>query len=105
MKQKSAKDIAFEKERIKYRQHIRELEKQINENNLHISSLEKTISMKNEDIRVLNEWNDRLLEYTEMTKEDLQTMINHDKSVNEITDQLKTLNILAMEHGGLNYFR
>lgn len=94
MKQKSAKDIAFEKERIKFRSKINELTNCLNTKQKQIDELNEIIREKDQIIIQQKEWIERLLEYTEMSKEDLQKFINSEKDKAEIREKmLSTLRI------------
>ena len=91
MKQKSAKDLAFEKERIKFRSVIRELEYCLNNKQKQIDELNETIREKDQIIIQQEEWIERLLEYTEMSKEDLQKLINAEKDKAEIREKFSSI--------------
>lgn len=91
MKNKSAKDIAFERERTKLQKQKREVEEQLRDKDKTIKSLTDKISELENIIRQKDEWIERLLEYTELTKEDLKFMIEKDKATAEA---LKTFNSL-----------
>lgn len=97
MKNKSAKDIAFDKERARYRKQIRELEeriKSIEQNSQkRISELIEQTDALEQKILELNEWIERLLEYTEVSREEVLAAINAEKSkksaydaINHMTD-------------------
>ena len=86
MSQLSKKDLAFEKERGKYRKQIRELENLIREKNEQISFLEQVSNKKDEQLKIQNEWIDRLLQYTEMSREDLEKIIKKDKEMAALTN-------------------
>ena len=88
--QKSAKDIAFDKEREKFRSEIRRLTDSLNDKQIQIDRLNETIREKDEAIRQQKEWIDRLLEYTEMSKEDLQIIIKSEKDEAEIRERIST---------------
>ena len=104
MKQKSAKDIAFEKERAKFRSKIRELTSCLNDKQKEIDILNETIKEKEETIIQQEEWIERLLEYTEMSKEDLQRLIDNEKDRAEIREKISsTLGIIGII-GGSNFF-
>lgn len=91
MSNKSAKDIAFERERIKLKKQKREVEEQLRDKDKTIKSLMDKISELEIIINQKDEWIERLLEYTELTKEDLKSMIEKDKATAET---LKTFNSL-----------
>lgn len=91
MQKKSAKDIAFERERIKMQRQKREVEEQLRDKDITIKSLSDKISELENIVRQKDEWIDRLLEYTELTKEDLKILIEKDKAAAET---LRTFNSL-----------
>ena len=100
MKQKSAKDIAFEKERIKFRSEIRELKSCLNTKQNKIDELNEIIREKDEIINQQKEWIERLLEYTEMSKEDLKKFIDSERDKADIVEKLSsTLGIFEMFNG------
>lgn len=76
---KSAKDIAFDKERAKFRSEIRALKYEIEQKNKQNQALNNLIHQKEEEISKLNEWIERLLEYTEIKKEDIKEIIENEK--------------------------
>ena len=81
MKQKqSAKDIAFEKERAKFRKKIRELEHDL-------ASIKCLVMQKDNELNILRgelsqkeDWIRRLLEYTEFSEKDMRAIIDKEKS-------------------------
>lgn len=73
--QKSAKDLAFEKERIKYRQEIRKLSAEIEKGRKENAQLYEIIREKDELLRQKEEWIERLLAHTELSKDDLRTLL------------------------------
>ena len=101
MKQhKSAKDIDFENERAKFRSEIRNLTDCLNDKQKQIDGLSETVREKDDVIRQHKEWIDRLLEYTEMSKEDLQKLIESEKDKAEIRERISTtLGIIGMIGG------
>ena len=90
---KSAKDIAFEKERNKLKKEIRELERQLIEKNQLLAKNEAEIKQREEEllqkIAEQEEWIERLLEYTELSKEDLQEVIEGEKTKAEVANKIK----------------
>lgn len=102
MKQKkSAKDIAFDKERAKFRSEIRNLEHQIQCRDNKIEELTKTAEQREEELLKLNDWVERLLEYTEISKEDLKKLIDSEKEKAEVRKRISTtLGILGIIGGG-----
>lgn len=98
--QKSAKDIAFEKERSKFRKEIKCLQYQIMDMDKQIKELNEVIFERENELRQQAEWIDRLLEYTEVSKEDLQKLIESEKDKAEIRERVSTtLGIIGMIGG------
>ena len=92
MKQnKSAKDMAFEKERAKYRKEIRELESELKHVRLENIELKDQIEKLEGKCDELKEWIDRLLEYTEMSEEDMRKLIQKEKSEQELAEHINEL--------------
>lgn len=93
MKNKSAKDIAFDKERARYRKQIRELEERIKSTEQNsqkrISELIEQTDALEQKILELNEWIERLLEYTEVSREEVLAAINAEKSKKDVYDAVK----------------
>lgn len=84
MKKQSAKDIAFEKERQHFRSEIRDLERVIRNREKDIAELIETKRSLESEIAEKDEWIDRLLGYTEMSREDVQQMIKKEKEEVEL---------------------
>ena len=71
---KSAKDIAFEKERCQYKKKIRELDQCLSKTKAETDDLRQHVaSLESENAR-LQDWVDRLLEYTELSEEDFRSI-------------------------------
>ena len=97
---KSAKDIAFDKERGKFRSEIRNLKYQIQYRDQQIEELGETVRQREEELFKLNEWIERLLEYTEISKEELKKLIESEKEKAEVREKISTtLGILGMFGG------
>lgn len=77
---KSAKDMAFEKERAKFRHQIRDLEREIKEQKIKLFQLEEVTNSKDKEIDELKEWISRLLEYMDLSEEDMKRMIKAEKT-------------------------
>lgn len=96
---KSAKDLAFDKERAKYRHEIKDLQREVKENLREVEALNQKISELEESIREKDEWINRLLEYTELTEEDIKNQIQKDKSVSEVIDHMEEMNSIICGFG------
>lgn len=88
---KSAKDIAFDKERTKFRSEIRNLTDCLNNKKKQIDALNETIREKDIVISQQKEWIDRLLEYMELSEDDMKQLIEKDKKTAEIVDNFASL--------------
>lgn len=100
-KVKSAKDIAFDKERHRLYSGIRGLEALVAQRDRQLIELQEIIHQKDAELAEAKDWIERLLEYTEMSKEDLQLLLTSEKDKAEIQERLKTsLGILSMLGGG-----
>lgn len=98
-KQKSKKDLAFERERAKYRHEISDLQREIKENLCEIEVLNKKISELEESIRQKDEWIERLLKYTELTEEDMKNQIQKDRSVSEVVNHIEEMSNMICGFG------
>lgn len=99
-KNKSAKDLAFEKERAKYRKQIKELESQLKEEK------QKSLKLANDSLKIcdqyrtLQDWVRRLLEYTELSEEDMKKIIQKDLDQAEAVNKFKHI-MKFLEFGSL----
>lgn len=98
-KQKSKKDLAFDKERAKYRHEISTLQREIKENLRAIEVLNREILELEESVRQKDEWIHRLLEYTELTEEDMRNQIQKYKSVSEVINHIEEMNNMILGFG------
>ena len=90
-RKKSAKDIAFDRERAKFRKEIRKLEAEKRILKSRIDVLGCTIDQKEDQIRNLEDWNARLLGYMDLSKEDVKAQFKREKKREEIIDRLDIL--------------
>lgn len=91
-KQKSKKDLAFERERAKYRHEISTLQREIKENLRYIELLNQKILELEESIRQKDDWIFRLLKYTELSEEDMKSQIQKDRNVSEVISHMEEMN-------------
>ena len=91
-KQKSKKGLAFDRERAKYRHEISDLQREIKENLCEIEVLNQKIFELEGSIRQKDEWIKRLLEYTELTEEDMRKQIQKDRSISEVINRMQKMN-------------
>jgi hypothetical protein len=98
---KSKKDIAFDKERSKLRTEINSLKSLLAQRDKQLVELQEIIHQKDAELAEAKDWIERLLEYTEMSKEDMQKILTSEKDKAEIQERLKTsLGILSLLGGG-----
>ncbi len=92
MKQKtSAKDAAFEKERGTYRKRIRELEQNLLELRTSLVQKDAELSALQNELSQKEDWVRRLLEYTELSEEEMKAVIEKDKSMIRAAQALENL--------------
>lgn len=92
MKQKqSSKDLAFEKERAKFRKKIRDLEHEINNLKLLYMQKENELRVVNSKLSQKEDWIVRLLEYTELSEDDMKAIIDKEKSVAKVAKMFNEL--------------
>lgn len=98
---KSAKDIAFERERAKFRHQIRDLEHQKVIKEQEIEKLKEKLSDYDEKIRQQEDWIRRLLEYTELSEEEMKKQIAAEKSKAEFVSRMNELGMILERFGVL----
>lgn len=102
MRNKSAKDLAFEKERTKFRSRIRELELEVARNKEQLKITKTLLDEKEGLIQQQEDWIARLLEYTEISKEELRMLIDSEKEKAELNERiLGTLGFIGAIGEGL----
>lgn len=80
----SAKDAAFEKERAKYRQEIRRLEDNLKKQVQKNCQLKDAIRDQEAIIMEKDDWIRRLLEYMDMSEEDMRNIIAKEKRISDL---------------------
>ena len=88
---RSAKDMAFERERAKYRKQIRELQSELRAKEAWIADLKEELSAKETEITEKEDWIRRLLEYTELSQEELKMLLEKEKATADIMDELSKI--------------
>lgn len=83
--------MAFDKERGKLRYEIRKLSDCLNDKQKQIDSLNEIVREKEAVIFQQKEWIDRLLEYTELSEEEMKRLIDKEKKAAEIVDNFRSL--------------
>lgn len=72
---KCAKDIAFEKERVKFRREIKYLKSQVQERDVQIQELHSQMKSLESVISEKEDWIQRLLEYMDLDEQDVSLII------------------------------
>lgn len=80
MRKMSAKDIAFEKERTKYRKEIRALEHDVSALRVSVMQKDNELHLLRSELEQKSDWIRRLLEYTELSEDDMRTIISKEKN-------------------------
>lgn len=80
MRKMLAKDIAFEKERAKYRKEIRALEHDISFLRVAVMQKDNELHLLQNELEQKSDWIRRLLEYTELSEDDMRTIIDKEKN-------------------------
>lgn len=88
---KTAKDIAFDKEKAKLQSQINKLEMQLRMKDKEIYILKEDYNKVCEERDKYKDWNDRLLEYMELSEKDLRDFINKEKKQVEIIKHLDAM--------------
>lgn len=80
MRKMSPKDIAFDKERAKHRKQIRELEHDVSNLRVAVMQKDNELNLLRNELEQKSDWIRRLLEYTELSEEDMRTIIDKEKN-------------------------
>lgn len=91
MKNKSAKDIAFDKERAKIMKQKREAEEQVKARDKVIKELTDKVAELESVNNQKDEWIERLLTCTELSKEDLSAALEKDKAMVNAAKSLEAI--------------
>ena len=83
--------MAFERERAKYRKQIRELQSELRAKEARIADLKEELSTKETEITEKEDWIRRLLEYTELSPEELKNLLEKEKATADIMDELSKI--------------
>ena len=87
----------FEGKKIELEKQIKVLTARVSEQNKTISEQKGQIDALSSENQQLKEWIERLLEYTEISKEDLKKIIESEKENSEVREKMSaTLGILGM---------
>lgn len=88
-KKLSAKDIAFEKERSQFRKTIRGLEHRIKELEKQNSEFNEQLREKNNQLSEKEKRIERLLEFSNLSKEDAERLLIHQRTLADMEDYIK----------------
>lgn len=102
---KSAKDLAFDKERAKYRQQINELERKVEKTEIEKLEIENELLKTRQKCSELQDWIDRLLEYTEMSEEDMKKFIEKERQSAEAMERLNSFLSIGKMFSGTYFGR
>ncbi len=94
--QKSKKDLAFDKERAKFRSEIRQLKGDIQSKDMQIQGLMNQIGELENKIRELKYWNERLLEYMDMPEEDMRRVLREKDIESQVSESIRELTRLFL---------
>ena len=98
--EKSKKDIAFDKERAKFRFEIRQLKGEIQSRDIQIRELNAKNDELVSEIYKLKEWNERLLEYMDMPEEDMRRILREKSVEAEVSESIRNLASVFCRFGG-----
>lgn len=87
----SAKDKKFEEERAKYRSQIRELEREVKNEKIKNYQLREELEKKDSLLEEKDDWIRRLLEYTELSPEEMKKIIQQEKVSVEMSGFLSSV--------------
>lgn len=88
---KSAKDLAFEKEKQKYRKQLREYESLLKQKEIELSDINEKLHDSENKCVELQEWIDRLLEYMELSEEDMRRLIKKEKDTADVMKHMSSI--------------
>lgn len=91
MQNKSKKDLAFDRERAKFRKEIRERDSTIIHQLSKISDLETELREANDKIAQQQDWINRLLEYMDMPEEEMRNRIQNERVRDNIIDRFNNI--------------
>ena len=89
--QKSKKDLAFDRERAKFRSEIRQLKGDIQSKDMQIRGLMYQIGELENKIRELKDWNNRLLEYMDMPEEDMRRVLREKDIESQAAESIRNI--------------
>ena len=91
----------FEKKRIQYEKRIKYLEEQLDLTRKDLRAITSKYDFSLRENEELKSWIERLLEYTELSKEDIRAACEKDKRASEALSWLDKFGILSQVLGGM----
>lgn len=91
MRNKSKKDLAFDKERVKFRFEIRQLKGDIQLKDMQIQGLMNQIGELENKILELEDWNASLLEYMDMPEEDMRRVLREKDIESQAVESIRNI--------------
>lgn len=88
MQEKSKKDLAFDRERTKFRRKIRELECELKIKEDEIAKITCEKAELECEIEKFKDWNARLLEFMDIPEEELKKLVEDRKEKEEIREKM-----------------
>lgn len=104
MKHKTAKDIAFDKERARLNKQIRELESLLRAEQSEVIHLREQIEQLFSERESLNDWVRRLLEYMDLSEDEMRKMIDKEKKENKFLEHVNEMNRVFSRIGSRSFF-
>lgn len=101
MSNKSKKDLAFDKERAKFRSEIRQLKGDIQSKDVQIRGLLSQIHYMESEMDKLKDWNNRLLEYMDMTDEDMRRVLREKDMESQVSESIRSITSMFCRFGGM----
>lgn len=89
--QKSKKDLAFDREREKFRHEIHYLKGEVQSKDLQIRGFIQQIEELENKIRELEDWNERLLEYMDMPEEDMRRVLQGKDIESQVSESIRNI--------------
>lgn len=100
---KSAKDIAFEKERNQFKKEIKALKFELENKDKVINAQKNELEEMKTEYYQLKDWVERLLEYTQLSEDEMKKIIDKEKQSVEFLDKVNSMSNLFSKYMGFNY--
>lgn len=86
--ERSAKDLAFDKERTKYKKQIKELQLVID---VDLENIRMDLDEYKQKCEQLQEWNDRLLDYLDLPEEEFKELVYQKKGLDDLENRMYSI--------------